>query len=86
MNAPKVGDRVRVAVQDSSTWNATALEVLQGQTGTIAEVLTHERMTNYPKKQPSCLVEFDKSPGPTWKWGSDAKAHWFDADELETLP
>ena len=85
MNVPKVGDRVRVNVKDASAWSADALKLLQGLTGEVTEVLTHERMTNHPKAKPACLVQFDKSPGPLWKWGSDAKAHWFDADELEEV-
>ena len=85
MNVPKVGDRVRVDVKDASAWNAGALQVLQGLTGEVTEVLTHERMTNYPKAKPACLVKFDKSPGPTWKWVSPATSHWFDADELAVI-
>ncbi len=79
----QVGARVRVNVTDASAWTASALAVLQGQIGTITEVLTHERMTHHPKAKASCLVKFDKSPGKTWKWGSDCTSHWFDADELE---
>lgn len=82
MHIPKVGDSVRVDVKDASAWNADALKILQGLTGKVTEVLTSERMTNHPKAQPACLVEFDKPPGQTWKWGSPATSHWFDADEL----
>jgi hypothetical protein len=81
----KVGDRVRVDVKDVSAWNADALKVLQGQTGVVTEVLTHERATGHKKALASCLVKFDKSPGKTWKWGSDVQSHWFDVNELEVL-
>lgn len=86
MAALKPGDRVRVDVKDASAWNTDALKVLQGVMGVVTEVMTHERMTKHPKVKPACLVEFDTSPGKTWKWGSDSTAHWFDADELAVLP
>ena len=84
MTTPKVGDRVRVAIKVPEDWNLTAYGILQGQTGIVAHVKTHE-VTGYELPEPRVLVDFDPALPPLWSSASPCLGHWFDASEVVGL-
>ncbi len=80
-----VGAHVQVAIRKPSEWAQGAADMLNGKIGKIAEVQTHERMTQHPLKKAKCLVVFD-TPAKPWSTNqTPPRAFWFDLDELVAL-
>lgn len=82
----KLGARVKVTIPaDATDWNVNAALAMQGQTGVVEEVQTHQRGTGHPLVHPKCLVVFN-TPVEGWcKCQLPVKAFWFDDYELKAV-
>ncbi len=77
-----INSRVKIAIRNPSEWAQGAPAALNGKTGTIEEVQTCERMTQYPLKKKKYLVRFD-TPAKAWStYQTPPAAFWFDYDEV----
>ncbi len=67
----KQGQKVIVKIADRSAWNPTAATALDGNRGSIKEIVATIARA---------LVSFD-TPVPSFRfYGSDVSLHWFDSD------
>ena len=74
----KIGDRVKVKITNAAEWNRYAMEILNGQIGTVHAIRPLKGNTH-----DSVLVEFVPSLPPYFAAGSRISGHWFDLEEVE---
>lgn len=77
----KIGDRVKVIIQDRKRYAVGCAEKLDGARGVIEEI--KENSTNsISGRGPAHLVRFDQPIKSWWSGGLPVAAFWFDPSEL----
>lgn len=77
----KIGDRVVVAIQEASRWAKGAVEVLNGQVGTVTEIRPVSSIGTG-----GILVRFDKPIGAWWSYQTPVRGVWLDPAEVKPAP